>query len=458
MKPSVFIIVQLCTFLLLQSCAPKERLPEPYPADSLGKINRWILDSMRTFYYWNEAIPAKTDASLSPGEYFKSLLSGEDRFSWISNQADVLPPSSTYHTYGFHYALVQPSGYEGYIGVVMYVNGGGAAARAGLQRGSYFVAVNGEKMHAGNVEQVQRWLQAPEELQLVTADGSWSPADTVTLYPGYLGENPVRLTRTFQSGGITTGYLYYNAFDERYDDKLLEAFAALKQAGAGELILDLRYNTGGSVAGAAKMAGMIAEKLSAAETWAIYEGNHRQGKRVNSLQAVLHTSPAAAGKQYAALQQRRLPLQRVFILATGATASAAEMVIHNLKPFIPVIQIGEATTGKDEASFTITDRRVPKQVEWTLQPIVYKLLDKNGQGGYSNGLQPQFPASETATLPLGAFGTGEDPLVRQALTIIYGPAFPGIPQDMRKIPVRTIFRSATGTAAMAAPVQIIDVE
>lgn len=449
----MFIIVQLCLFLLLQSCAPKELLPEPYPTDSLGKINRWIIDSMRRFYYWSGDIPATTDPSLSPDQYFKSLLSGQDRFSWISNGLDITPPSSSYFTYGFHYALVQPVGYDGYIGVVTYVNAGGGASRAGLARGSYFTAVNGEKISAGNAEKIHRWLRLPEYADLVLSNGSWQPVDTVTLYPGYMNENPVRLTRTFQSGNTITGYLYYNAFNEGYDEQLLEAFDKLKQAGATELILDLRYNAGGNVATAAKLSAMIASKLTAGETYAIYQGNSLQGKRVNSLQAVLNTSPNTAGRQYAALQERRLPLQRVFILTTGATASAAEMVIHNLKPFISVIQIGETTTGKDEASFTITDR----QITWTLQPIVYKLFNRNGEGNYGNGLTPQYPVSETATLPLGAFGTGEDPLVRQALLIIYGPGFPGIPQDHRSAPVNTIYRSAAEDAA-AAPVPIIDVE
>lgn len=453
-RSSLFIIVQLALCLCIISCNSKDALVEPYPADSLGRINRWVLDSMKRFYYWSDAIPAKTDYTLQTPQYFSSLLSSNDRFSWISNGRDVAPPSSSYFTYGFHYALVAPAGYDGYVGVVTWVNAGGAAERAGLRRGNYFTAVNGAKISSQNIVQVQELLKQPDYVDITRANATWQPVDTLMITPGYMNENPVRLTRTFRAGSHITGYLCYNAFNDAYDPQLLDAFRKLKEAGVQELVLDLRYNGGGSVASGAKLAAMIAGKLTGSEVYAIYLGNAQEGRKTNTLQAVLQTSVNAAGRTYAELQQRTLTLQRVFILTTRATASAAEMVLNNLKPFLTVVQIGEATTGKDEASFTITDRRVPKQVEWTLQPIVYKLFNKNNEGGYATGIVPQYEVEETASLPLGDIGTTSDPLLRQALMIIYGPSFAGEPTNLRSIPVRTVFSSAAEQSAHAGAVQI----
>lgn len=447
---------------MFTSCSKNDALPDPYPTDSLGKINRWTLDSMRRFYYWNEQIPAKPDHSLSPELFFKSLLSSSDRFSHISGP-NVPAATNSYFAFGFHYALLQVPGYNYYIGVVTFVNINGAADRAGLKRGSYFMKVNGLQIDAQNLSEINRQLNEKGTVTLTAAalnNNTWEPGADIQLGPGYSRENPVYYTRVFTKGSIKTGYLYYTSFDESFDASLLDAFRKFREAGVSELVLDLRYNAGGSVASSAKLAALITHKLNAGEVYAIYEGNRNEGRRTRTLQAVLNTSASAAGRQYSDLQPNQLQLSRVFVLTTRATVSSAELVINNLKPFLNLVQIGEATAGKDEASFTITDLRSPRQVNWTLQPIVYKLFNKNGQGGYSAGIAPQYVISETSTLPLGAIGDGNDALTAKALGIIYGAGFTGTPTDLRiaplhpRIQVKPVYESATEQAARSAPVMI----
>ncbi|GEP94267.1 peptidase S41 [Chitinophaga cymbidii] len=437
-------------------------MPEPYPTDSLGRINRWTLDSMRRFYYWNEQIPAKPDHSLSPELFFQSLLSPSDRFSHISGP-HVPAATNSYFTFGFHYAFLQAPGYDHYIGVVTFVNINGAADRAGLARGSYFIKVNGRPIDAQHLAAINREMNEKGSLTLTTTtfhNDVWEPGADIQLNPGYARENSVYYTRIYNNGATKTGYLYYTSFDESFDGSLLEAFRKFRDAGVSELILDLRYNAGGSVASSAKLAALIARQLNAGEVYAIYEGNRTEGRRPRTLQAVLNTSGSAAGRQYSDLQPYQLSINRLFVLTTHATVSAAELVVNNLKPFLNLVQIGETTAGKDEASFTITDQRSPREVEWTLQPIVYKLFNKNGEGGYSAGITPQHAVSEMSALPLGAIGAGDDALTGKALEIIYGPGFSGLPADLRRAPhrrisVKPVYQSVTGQAARAAPVSVV---
>ena len=50
----------------------------------------------------------------------------------------------------------------------------------------------------------------------------------------------------------------YNSFVSKYDKKELnEAFAQFKADGVSDLVLDLRYNSGGSVQAAIYLASMI---------------------------------------------------------------------------------------------------------------------------------------------------------------------------------------------------------
>jgi len=455
------VSLQLCflavIFTLLvgsTGCARKEALPEPVPTDSLGRINHWMLDSMRAFYYWSDGIPAKPDDKLSPQLFFESLLSSSDRFSWITNQQDIIPAGNSYTNYGFHYAWVQVAGYEGYVGVVTFVSRFSAAGEAGWTRGAYFIAVNGTRITAQNMEQVNTVMHTSGNIRITMAaiaNETVQPGEEVTLSPIPFGENPFQLTSTFTGGGITTGYLFYNQFTENHDDDMLAVFDQLQRANVRELIVDLRYNPGGSVPRSAMMAAMIATSLTKNDIYAIYEGNKKLGRRERTLYEVLQTANSVAGKDYEQLKKRLLSLQRVFILTTAGTASAAEMLINNLKPYITVVQIGATTTGKDEASFVIRDGRTPRQINWEMHPIVYKLFNKNNQGAYHNGLTPLYPVNELATLPLNAIGSNNDPLIRKALEMIYGAVIPQGAQlrRLREIPARVVYSSAAGQAKNA---------
>ncbi len=446
----LFCTVMLAFLLFAAgSCSKKGAAVDPYPADSLGRINRWVLDSMRRYYYWSDEIPAFPDYSLQTDLFFKSLLSSKDRFSWITNGGSVEAASNSYFIYGFQYALVSVTGYNGYIGVVTLVNTGSSADKAGLQRGSCFVQVNNAGINEQNKNEIIRQLKTGTQVSITPAvysNGNWMTSAAVKLTNRYAGENAVHAVRNFTAGGISTGYLFYNSFDENYDAALLQAFTKLQQASVKELILDLRYNAGGSVASSAKLAAMIASGITADATWVIFEGNRYEGKKGRSLQTMLNTSGNNAGKQFSDLVTRRLSLKRVFILTTAATYSAAELVVNNLKPYIEVIQIGESTAGKDEASFTIEDYRVPKQVMWKIQPTVYKVFNSNSQGAYSKGINPLYPVSELTQLPLYNIGTTADPLVNKALQIIYGADLPDnfitLRNTSSSLPIQPVYRSA----------------
>jgi C-terminal processing protease CtpA/Prc len=164
------------------------------------------------------------------------------------------------------------------------------------------------------------------------------------------------------------------------------------------------------------------------------------------MQAVLNTSGNATGRQFNDLLPYRLPLQRVFILTTGATLSASELLVNNLKPFVEIVQIGETTAGKDEATLLLEDQRAPRKVEWKMQPVIYKLFNKNNQGGYDKGIVPQQTVSDMARIPLYPFGAVQDPLVNNALQKIYGNNMPDTFRNLRSsvtaLPVIPVYRSA----------------
>ena len=134
-----------------------------------------------------------------------------------------------------------------------------------------------------------------------------------------------------------------------------------------------------------------------------------------------------------------LQLSKVYVLTTKATASASELVVNCLKPYIEVVQIGDLTTGKNVGSITLYDSptfsksNVNPRHKYAMQPIVLKIVDKNGFGDYTTGITP------TTLLPenlnnLGVLGNIDEPLLNAAINqiIASGKMLPQVPSVIER--------------------------
>jgi hypothetical protein len=110
-------------------------------------------------------------------------------------------------------------------------------------------------------------------------------------------------------------------------------------------------------------------------------------------------------------------LNRVFVLTAGNTASASELVINNLKPFMEVILIGENTYGKNVGSFTITDPN--KRWDYGLQPITFLTTNAIGESNYgtASGFTPNYLLADNV-LPYKTLGNPAETYFSKALSII----------------------------------------
>ena len=148
-------------------------------------------------------------------------------------------------------------------------------------------------------------------------------------------------------------------------------------------------------------------------------------------------------------------LTKVYIITTKSTASASELVINGLKPFITVVQIGDVTTGKNVGSITLYDsptfqkENVNPSHKYAMQPLVLKIVNADGFGDYQSGLTPTFQQAETISTfgVLGDFTTiikdneeilvSYEPLLRKAIEKITGKELKtsakGIPSTKGKI-------------------------
>jgi carboxyl-terminal processing protease len=422
----VFVLIILVCFQYL-SCSKKGGGFQP--TDPLGIANKWVYDSMKFYYYWSDQIKENPDYSLPTQDFFKQLLSAEDRFSWISNRTGIEAPKTTAQLFGFHYAFIpHPFNPQQLAGVItLVVPNSDADSRLYLKRGMFFTKVNDKIITGQNMAAVKSELESNTNsnvmLQLAVLNAAGTALNDsvrVAVPKTTVVQKAVYSTRYFQKYGIKTGYLPYFLCAEKDDAFLLQKIQALKTAGITELILDLRYNPGGSVASASKLAATLVTSFNANNTFITYRGNRHGGTVKLSFKEAIQYSANATGRDMNYLQSLHIGLARIFILTSGATASAAELLANNLKPYMPVKLIGEKTLGKDEASFTIEDTRNPRQVEWILMPTIYKVADANGNGHYSNGLTPDYAVNEFSRLPLAELGMPGDLPVDKALELVYG--------------------------------------
>lgn len=193
--------------------------------------------------------------------------------------------------------------------------------------------------------------------------------------------------------------------------------------GITDFVLDLRYNSGGSIATATRLASMITGQFTgqvfAKQQWndkvEAYYASNNPSSLLNLFTDKINTNASI----------NSLNLTRIYILTSKSTASASELVINGLKPYINVIQIGDSTTGKNVGSITLYDspnftkKNVNPNHRYAMQPLVLKIVNKVGFGDYINGLTPNIVVIESIN-NLGILGDSEEPLLNTAINKIKG--------------------------------------
>ncbi|MFD2580890.1 S41 family peptidase [Pedobacter vanadiisoli] len=415
-----FIYFVFLFFAVLSSCKKGNKNPD-YPIGSNEHINTWILDSLKRYYYWNEQLPANPNLSLPPKDFFNAIRNLSDRFSYISIPNDPTTTVPSNRNFGFDYVVLSDQNSTNVIGVIKVVLKDSPASRAGLKRGDYISKINGKTLTATNAQALQTEILSSDRFSLGLTElvnNIWTDTRTVELSKGIILDQR-EISKVIESDGKKIGYLYFLDFNGGLASSLIPVFSNFKAEGISELILDLRYNAGGQVAEAAGVCAMIAKNISFDKPFITYRGNKNGGTKTESI-GIAATFDGTVN--FNTLLQQNLGLSRVYILSTAATASASEVMINNLKPFIQVVLIGEKTRGKDEASFRIFDARRPKLVNWEMHPIVYKLFNAMGSGGYSAGINPDITVNEMSSLPLLQPGDAADPLIKAAINTVTGKA------------------------------------
>ena len=186
------------------------------------------------------------------------------------------------------------------------------------------------------------------------------------------------------------------------------------------MVLDLRYNPGGEVDVATYLASALApaSAVNQKEILVNFQYNDALQKFFTDRQGANSPNLSARFSN----QGVNLNLDNLYVLTTGGTASASELVINGLRPYMNVVMIGEPTFGKFYGSFVLFDQNDPPKHNWAIAPVVLKYANADGVTDFVNGLFPDIFILDNL-LAAKPFGDLSDPMLSAALNIIAGGDF-----------------------------------
>lgn len=328
-------------------------------------------------YFWNVGMPSYD--TFNPRKYasnqqvvtaIRGLSSngGKDKYSFIDDGSVAGQLGGVGGDYGFS------ANFESGLDTlrVKYVYATSPAANAGLVRGNKITKVNGRVVSKNELDFLNDAIFGNNASVTLTIEKNKIETN-VTVTRGTYSINPILYTNTYTVNGKKIGYIVFNSFTTNILSGLDNAFAKFKNDGVTELIVDLRYNGGGSVATADGFTNLIAPASQNGKVmYTTYYNKLMQdaGAKILENQKFYYTfsngktelvsmfdysfkPTIAAGNQELFAKRGSLNLNRVYFIVTGSTASASELLINNLKPVMDVKLIGSKTYGKPVGFFSL---------------------------------------------------------------------------------------------------------
>jgi C-terminal processing protease CtpA/Prc len=408
--------ILLITALLIPmvfSCK-KEPVPEPVIVPTLAeKARDGLYDLMKVVYLWYDKMPT---VKLSDYKGPEDLLDAvryvpRDKWSFVDNYDDFMNMmGGSFVGHGISMGL-DPGNQVRIVSI--YHNSD--LWPQGVRRGWIVKAVNdtpvapifisGDNVAYNN-------LMGPSTAGLTNKFLFVKPDGTEVTYNSTKASftiNSVTASTVLDLPGGKTGYLCFETFIEPSEEELNDAFAYFKANNITDLIIDLRYNRGGYLNIAQQLASLV---MGAADTTKI-------------CYKLKYNSQVAAdwNESYNFVRtQSPLGLNRVVFITTGSTASASEVVINSLKPYVTVKLVGTTTAGKPTGMniwgypFPTSSDQNP-DYQYVFAPVTFEYVNALDQGGFYDGMTPDVLANDDITRD---FGDPEELSLKAAIAVLEG--------------------------------------
>jgi len=392
-------LVCLFTFAGLTACGGSGGDGAPQIGDAACSNDgqkQYVLDQLYAWYLWNDLLPADINIAnyASPEELVTRVTrdlgpqdtNGDpvDLFSSVrSAEADAQYfGEGKFEGFGFSWDRLLLSAQGEFYITSTYQ--GSPADMGGLARGQQVLTFNGRTVadivanegintFFDNNDPVNFEVQPLVGTSFMTGDIS----KAIVTIP------PIPQSWIIDAGnGVNVGYMEISTFISTADPEFDTVFASFAAEGVNDVIIDLRYNGGGLVSTAELLGdylgGLVAQNLVFSST----EFNADRAEQNN------HT-------ELFELRGNSVSLSRLFIIATGRTASASELVTNGMIPHVEVVIVGDDTFGKPVGQIGL------EFCDKILRPTSFKLANALGDGDYFDGLPVDCPAADDLSVAVG---------------------------------------------------------
>ncbi|MBQ9310449.1 MAG: PDZ domain-containing protein [Bacteroidales bacterium] len=423
------------TVLITGACRKEnQKVSIPEEERTFYYVNQFAYNMMSTYYLWADDIRKDLEnwrTNENPIEKVRQIrykdASGKDIDKWtmVTDDYEAFNGMVTGNTksMGFEFALYYANDKANVVAVVTFTYPGGPAEQAGLKRGDTIIAIDGKLMTPDNYASILNGS--------VYGDGtsvfSFSDKREVTLTARQMQLNPINCYKILDNGGIKTGYLHFTAFTMECCSALVDVFREFKREGIKELVLDLRYNSGGYALTSELLASMIApeEQVKAGSVFSqdIYNSTLTEawGTEATRFSTDFSVETEGGTRKISTLGANPC-IEKLYVLMTGSTASASESTICGLAPYMPITLVGEQSSGKycggiivdgptwygwvkDDLDKDEYANGIKYSSNWGIYVMLSRYADKNGETPcMPDGYRPD---KECADDPLDGFQLGD---------------------------------------------------
>lgn len=413
----------------------------PTAAERLDLLRDSVYLYSKEVYFWHDVIP-------SYGAFNPRQFTGSTELAAAQNEMAAiraLQPQDSKHSYSFvttqagsdaiqtggntDYGFfvksasidkVQP--YDSVYWFVEYVYKNSPSGLAGLQRGWYISKINNTTIgnDAASVALLNDvFFGTTSSAASIVFTKPDNTTATLNLTKASYTANSVLYTDVITDGAKKIGYLVFNQFfGTNSQTELTTAFTDFAAKGINELVVDLRYNHGGSTDTQNKLANLIAPASANGKTMYTYVFNDSltAGKfpLLKRKAGFSNVSFAASANTINYAKAGSVALSRVLFIVTGETASASELLINNLRPYMDVKLVGDTTYGKPVGFFPISI------FDYAIYPISFKTVNSAGSAEYYDGFAPD---KVTADGVNKNWGDKDEPSLAAALRYISSGSF-----------------------------------
>lgn len=372
------------------SCNPESDEVEPIKVEDT--IKKAIFDSMKDWYYWTNELPTSVDVSsyATNNDLLEDLMFRPlDRWSYLTTSAafNASFTGQASGAHGFSFAFDENERL-----FVAFVYDEAPAGKDGWQRGWEIIEINGRPISSYRnsngsytFDLGANTVGVRNTFKMRLPDGSES---TRTIEKGAFQTNSVLLRDVYEVEGKKVGHWVYQSFrataglTPTRSQEVDDSFAYFQQQGIDELIIDLRYNGGGSVAVTEQILNYLVPSSASGRT--MYTNRHNGNKFENNRTVNFN-------------KRGSLNLSRIIFITSRGSASASELLINCLNPYMSLHIIGDDTYGKPVGSFPLSSfNRTLATNDVELVPITFAIANADGRADYFDG----FPAN---------FKVGDDP-------------------------------------------------